>query len=406
MTPAGPNKETSAMFHLAFKRRRALAMAGAFAAMVLATPPALAQDFPTTPRLNDNGERWRFGYLEGGQYIDYETITKQTVRGLMRLGWIEAADLPDGQGAEPGEFWRWMSENLQSDYIEFVADAYYTAGNFDSSQRPLTREAIHARLMQTGDIDLVIAMGTWAGLDLRVEGLGVPVVVGSTSDPIGSGIIDSADDSGMDHLHAKAEPDRYQLQVRLFHDIIGFQRLGIVYADTAEGRTYGGVGAVEEVAQERGFEIVTCNAPYETLEQAQVEANVIACYEEIAGQVDAIYLTVHRGITANSLAPVMDAINRNLVPTFSMLGSGEVQRGVLMSIAQADFSYVGEFHAETIARILNGALPRDLVQRWSAPPKIALNLAAAERIGFDPPVDLLLASDEIYDSIIGPVGDN
>jgi len=390
------------MFNFASYRPRARVAAGALAALLATTFPALAQDFPTTPRLTDSGERWRFGYLEGGQYIDYETITKQTVRGLMRLGWIEPADLPDGQSAEPGGFWRWMAENLESDYIEFVSDAYFTAGNFDSTQRPITRDAIRARLTQTGDIDLVIAMGTWAGLDLRVEGLGVPVVVGSTSDPIGSGIIDTADDSGMDHLHAKVEPDRYQLQVRLFHDIIGFQRLGIVYADTPEGRTYGGVGAVEEVAIERGFDIITCNAPYESLEQAQVEANVIACYEEIAPQVDAIYITVHRGITAMSLVPVMEAINRNLVPTFSMLGSGEVQRGVLMSIAQADFSYVAEFHAETIARILNGALPRDLVQRWSAPPKIALNLAAAERIGFDPPVDLLLASDEIYDSIIGP----
>jgi len=364
-----------------------------------------ASAFPTTPRTND-GERWRFGYLEGGQYGDYETITEQTVRGLMRLGWIEETVIPDEMSTSPGEFWFWMAENLSSDYIEFVADAYYAAGNFDSDLRPATRQAVHDRLANVGDIDLMIAMGTWAGQDLRVEGLGVPVVVGSTSDPIGAGIIDSAEDSGMDHLHAKVEPDRYHLQVRLFHDIIGFERLGIVYADTREGRTYGGVDAVEEVAAERGFQVVTCNAPYETLPQDVVEANVIACYEEIASQVDAIYVTVHRGITTNSLGPIMTAVNRNLVPTFSMLGSGEVQRGVLMSIAQADFSYVGDFHAETIARILNGALPRDLDQRWSAPPKIALNLAAAERIGFDPPVDLLLASDEIYDTIIGPTVDN
>jgi hypothetical protein len=26
----------------------------------------------------------------------------------------------------------------------------------------------------------------------------------------------------------------------------------------------------------------------------------------------------------------------------------------------------------------------------------------AERIGFDPPVDLLLASDQIFDAILGP----
>ncbi len=369
--------------------------------------PAWADDsdFPTTPTTRDDGEPWRLGYLEGGQYQDYEIITEATVRGLMNLGWIEQQSLPDGLSETPGEFWTWMSENLQSDYIEFVDEAYYSPGDFDSDLRPDVRDEVITRLTETGDIDLMIAMGTWAGQDLRHEGLGVPVIVGSTSDPISAGIIDSATDSGMDHLHAKVEPDRYQLQVGLFHDIIEFQRLGIVYDDSTEGRTFGGVDAVEEVSAERGFDIVECNAPYTGLPQEEIEAGVIDCYAEIAPEVDAIYVTVHRGVTARSLPEIMSVINDNLVPTFSMLGSGEVQRGVLMSIAQADFAYVGEFHAETIARILNGASPRDLDQRWSAPPKIALNLAAAERIGFDPPVDLLLASDEIYETIIGPDGD-
>lgn len=383
-------------------RRPVLRAMGLLALLLPAAAPAnVAEGWPVAPRAADGGAPWRLGYLEGGQYEDYETITRATVRGLMALGWIVPAPLPDEPGAEPGALWRWMAENLESDYIAFVADAYYTAGNFDSAVRPRTRAALLDRLRHRGDLDLILAMGTWAGQDLRVAGLGVPVVVGSTSDPVAAGIIDSPDDSGMDHLHAKVEPDRYQLQVALFHDIIGFARLGIVHADTPEGRTYGGVDAVEEVAAERGFEVLRCHAPYAGLAQEEVEARAIACHEWLAPQVDAIYVTVHRGVTAASLGPIMAAVNAHGLPTFSMLGSGQVRRGVLMSIAQADFADVGVFHAETIARILNGASPRALVQRWAAPPKIALNLVAAERIGFDPPVDLLLASDEIYDSIEG-----
>ncbi len=384
------------------RRRRARFTGLAVLPLLALAPPIAADDtVGTAPTLAAEGERWRIGYLEGGQYVDYETITTATIRGLMELGWIEPAELPTTQGAEAGDFWRWFAENLRSDYIEIVPDAYYTAGDFDSDVRPETRAAILDRLTGTGDIDLVIAMGTWAGQDLRVEGLGVPVIVGSTSDPVGAGIIDSPADSGMDHLHARVEVERYQRQLRLFHDLIGFNRLGIVYADTSEGRTYGGVDAVTDVAGERGFDVVSCDAPYAGLPQQEVEARVVACYEQIASDVDAIYVTVHRGITERSLPTIMDSINRNLVPTFSMLGSSEVRRGVLMSIAQADFSHVGRFHAETIARILNGASPRALSQEWSSPPKIALNLFAAERIGFDPPVDLLLASDEIYDSVEG-----
>jgi hypothetical protein len=53
--------------------------------------------------------------------------------------------------------------------------------------------------------------------------------------------------------------------------------------------------------------------------------------------------------------PVLKPIVEAKLPSFSMLGSTEVRHGALMSIAQADFSYVGLFHAETIARIFNGA---------------------------------------------------
>jgi hypothetical protein len=51
-----------------------------------------------------------------------------------------------------------------------------------------------------------------------------------------------------------------------------------------------------------------------------------------------------------------------------------------------------------MARIFHGAKPRQLSQLWIDPPKIALNLATARIIGFDPPVDILLAADEVYET--------
>ncbi|MCF8480719.1 MAG: hypothetical protein K9H25_09825 [Rhodospirillum sp.] len=372
---------------------------GALSLSPLAQADQKGADLPMAPVLND-GAKWRIGYMEGGQYIDYQTITMATLNGLADLGWMDSIKLPEDLPKTPGAFWSYVAENAKSDYLDFVADAYYAPGNFDKEQRPKVKAEVLERLNKTADIDLMIAMGTWAGQDLAVaENTTVPVVVGSTSDPIGAGITKSAEDSGQDNIHAKVEPARYQRQVGIFNDIIPFSKLGIVYSETAEGRTYGGVDAVEEVAAERGFEIVRCEAPYEDLPQDQVELGVLDCYKKVSAEADAIYITVHRGVTEESLPKIMEVINAAKLPSFSMLGSGEVRRGVLMSVAQADFSYVGRFHAEVIAKIFNGAKPRDIDQRWSAPPKIALNLKEAEIIGFDPPVDILIASDEIYEDI-------
>ena len=341
----------------------------------------------------------RIGYYEGGQYPDYEIILKAIVRGLITLNWMEPLEIPPQNNPTPGGFWAYLSTHAVSNYLEFVPDAYYNAGNFDRELRPKARERLIKRLNEQGDINLMIAMGTWAGQDLANDSHHVATVVASTSDPIGSNIIKSAEDSGFDHLHAKVEPDRYARQIELFHDIIHFGKLGVVFEDTLEGRTYAAVDAIERTAKARGFEIVSCFAPFSGVPQEEAESKVAACYEKIASTVDAVYLTVHRGLNAQSLPRVVAALATAQRPSFSMLGESEVKRGVLMSVAQGNYSYVGHFHAETIARIFNGAQPRKLSQVWLAPAKIALNLKVAELIGYDPPVDILLACDEIYQTI-------
>ncbi len=362
-----------------------------------AAPVSQADTWPTTPVAPATHERWRIGYVESGDYVDYALTLAETVDGLELLGWLKYSQpRPDNLGGP--ELWKWLSENVESAYLEFVADAYWRPGNFDASQRGPMRKAISERLNSDKDIDLIIAMGTWAGQDMRELGPPVPTIVGSVSDAIASGLADSAQDSGRDNLHTRIEPERYQRQLRLFHEIVGFDTLGIVYENSEEGRSYAAVGAAEQVAAERNFKLEHCHAPSASIPIEQAVVNAVGCYEQLAKRhVDAIYVTTHRGVTATSIEQIAATLLQARIPSFSMAGSREVQQGLLMSVAQADLSHVGLFHAETIARTLNGAKPRQLSQLWVAPPKIALNLSTARRIGFDPPVDILLAADEVYE---------
>lgn len=358
---------------------------------------AWTQNAPITPRDND-GQKWRIGYLEGGTFPDYTIIFLRTVAGLMDLGWIEPMELPETYDPDHRRTWEWVADNIRSDYLEFVKDAFYTS-DFKADLREQTRKNLLHRLNEQQDIDLILAMGTWAGLDLANDRHSVPTVVASTSDPVASGIVVSEEDSGFDHLHAKLEPDRYARQLRLFHDIIGFTNMGLVYEDSLEGRTFAAVADAELVAKERGFTLTHCHARNNdvTLEQAAAEA--LSCYSELAPQVDGLYITVHRGEGLEFLPALLEPLLTNEVATFAMAGSEFVRHGALLSIAHAGFSYVGRFHAETIAKIFNGAKPRELTQKWTAPPKIALNLKTAEIVGFDPPFDILAAADEVFERI-------
>lgn len=371
------------------------APAAAPAATAAAQGIAAARVFPTTLKPRPDGRKWRLGYFESGDYSEYPRTLRVIVAGLRQLGWLTVPPIPAGLSSR--QIWQFLAENAHSDVLEFVPDAWWQPGNFDASKRPAVRQAIQDRIRQRGDIDLIIAMGTLAGQDMATLGAPVPTVVASTSDAVGAHIVKSAEDSGLDNLHARVQPERYQRQVRLFRDIVRFKTLGLVYDDTPEGRTYAAVDAVEQVARELHFTVRSCNARANGIPQEEATRNVLACYREIAPHIDAAYVTVHRGITPDSVAEVAAILRDAKVPSFSMLGSEEVRKGILMSLAQADYSYVGLFYAETIARIFNGARPRQLNQIWVDPAKIALNLETARIIGFDPPVDILLAADEVYE---------
>lgn len=356
-------------------------------------------NMPFAPKKKPAGGKWRIGYLEGGPYIQYQQTLRATALSLAKLGWIAPIEIPDFADPEDtGEMWKFLAAKVKSDFLEFVENAH-ASSNWDDKLRAETAKKVQDRLGGKGDLDLMIAMGTWAGQDLANDKHHTPVEVMSTSNPLDAKIIKSLDDSGLDHLHARIDPDRYKRQVRLFHDIVGFTRLGIVYEDTVAGRSYAAVDDVELVAKERGFAITPCATQLDVPDSNLANKNLQACHDKLAPQADALYLTENGGMRADRMPSLLAPIFKHKIPTFSQAGSDDVRYGVLLSIAQAGFKYVGEYHAKVIGQILNGAQPRKLSMIFEDPPKIAINLKTSELIGFDPPVDILMAADEIYENI-------
>ncbi|MGK0289598.1 MAG: ABC-type uncharacterized transport system substrate-binding protein [bacterium] len=350
-----------------------------------------------SPVLN-NGKKWRIGYIQGGPYRDYHDIFTATIRSLMDLGWIEKGTIPKATEKEGNKvIWQWLAKQ-KSNYLEFVQNGYYSS-NWDKKIRPNTKTQLINRLNTKKGLDLVIAMGTWAGQDLANNKHSTSTIVLSTSDPLQSKIITSITDSGFDHLHATIDPTRYERQVQLFHDIIKFKKLGVIYEDSLEGRSYAALSDIQKVSKAKGFSIVSCIAKFSTPKPADAERNVVKCTNELAKKVDALYIPVHSGVNTKNMPALLKPLYENKIPTFSQSGSIDVQYGVLLSIAQAQQKYVGQFHADTIAKVLHGVKPRSLKMIFEEPPKIAINLKAAKLISYDPPVDILGVADEIYQEI-------
>ena len=340
-------------------------------------------------------KKWRIGYFEGGDYIDYKKTLLATVEGLMVLGWIEPFDFQKFSESDVKTIWNTLANEAKSRYLCFVKDAFYSAG-WETDLRENVVDAITNRIKNKADIDLIMAMGTWAGQDLSKQALNTNVLVMTASDPVASGIIKSPHDSGADNLHAHIDPTLFERQIRLFYDQIKFKKIGVIFEDSVSGRSYAGVDSIESLSKELDFEIVPCFAVSDISDAEKREKAYLSCIDKIAANIDALYVTLHGGVSNESIPLVVERSKYHRLPTFSQSGSHEVEMGLLMSFSRNSFKKVGLYQAAIMANVFNGAKPGELDQVFEEPLNISLNLSTAEAIGYTPSAAVIAAADEIY----------
>ena len=347
----------------------------------------------STPVLN-NGQKWRIAYYEGGPYSDYTDTMRMFVKGLVEQKWIQGQNLPEIFQEMPKPYWDWL-HRCNSPFLSFSEQDAYSA-NWDDLQRSQIRKTLLKKL-KAGTIDLVIAMGTWAGKDLANNEHAVPTMVMSTSDPIKAGIIKNAANSGYEHVTARVDPDRYLRQLRMFHRIVGFQTLGIAYENTADGRLYSSIDEVYQVAGERGFSVISCQVTDTTPDTAMSDDSCLACYRQLARKADAVYVTALSCVDRR-VPDIAEVFRAAGIPSFSMLGSKFVQKGLMLSISSdSGYMKLGRYNAMKFGAILNGTPPASLPQVFEDPLEIAVNLETARQIGFDIPGSILKIAAEIYE---------
>ncbi len=353
----------------------------------------------TDPVLN-NGKKWRIAYYEGGAYSNYQLTLVSTIQGLVKLGWIDSVDFPknlDESSNRPT--WNHLSHHIKSKYLEFVNDGFLSA-DWISEKRAKNKDKFIYRLSKKRDIDLVFAMGTWAGADLANNQHSTPTIVMSTSDPVRAKIIKSPQDSGYDHVFARCDPKRYERQIRLFHRIVRFKNLGMIIENSDDGRLHSAWKDVVKVSKERNFEITPCYVQDVEIEANESIKQCLQCLKKIAPKIDGFWLTGLQGTQAKFIHNYIPILIEYKIPSWSLVQNPKlIKRGILMAFTKKDFSRVGMFQAETIAKILNGAKPRNLNQVFEDMDTIAVNTKTAELINYSIPHSILRISDIKYDEI-------
>lgn len=341
--------------------------------------------------------KYRIAYVETEPWLEYPENFVAILKGLEHFGWIDDLEgLPYVEGQyESDAIWAWLVAN-PSPYLEFIEDAHYTLSLMGDEPE----EIILKRLEERNDIDLIICMGTSAGQILKSDRHSVPIAVFASTNAYESGIVNAIEYSKVPNVWAHMDPDRYQRQFAVFHDIFKFEKMGLVYEDSEIGLIYAAMDDAQIIAKRQGFEIIA-HPVKEPENDADIERyynDLIAIHEQLASEVDAMYLTM-APIENSRLAEILSPFYEADIPVFSQLGSPEVRAGALLSIAQADGELQGQFFAETIIKILKGTPAEDLMQLFQGSPHIAINLEVAELIAYQPLFEILLVADLIFTEI-------
>jgi ABC-type uncharacterized transport system substrate-binding protein len=364
------------------------------------TAVAASGDTLNAPSLNQ-GKRWRVAYVETGPYANYAGTLYYLLKGLESRGWVKGVErIPYTWGqTDTKEMWSYISSQKEfSSFIEFVPDSYYSLKSIPGQEGEVVK-----RFSQKKDSDLLIVMGTVAGKLMSVEDVQSKIMVFSTSNAVKSGIVKAANSSGRQKVWAHLDPVRYKQQLQVFADIFQFKKMGVVYEDSPNGKAFAAVDDIEAVAKEKRFEIVRKLVPGTKgiEDQDRYFKDLLQAHAELAAEVDGFYYAVSPapGIRQEQLYAVLQPFYEKRIPVFAQLGDEDVSRGALLSLARADFFGMGQFGAEQLAKLLNGASADTLPQLYSDTPTIALNFQVAKQIGYKPPFEILLVSDKVFLSI-------
>jgi ABC-type uncharacterized transport system substrate-binding protein len=349
------------------------------------------------PKTN-NGHKWRIGYCETEPFSNYSGILNSIINGFQEYGWLKnTQDLPYKEGQDDtNAMWEWLSKKNKGEYMEFPEDAHYTLSTMKSTDGKKPEDIIIDRLNSKKDIDLMIVMGTKAGILLGNNKHKVPIFVFSASNAYTSGIVKAVDYSGSSHIWAHMDTNRFKRQLQVFNDVFKFKKMGIVYEDSELGKSYTALNDIEYMAEERGFSIERefVNESKGAGDTERYHNDLKAAYKRLAQKVDAFYITAAT-IDPKWLPELLEPFYKKKVPVFSQLGSDEVKAGALMSITYFDFPNMGRFGADTIIQAMSGVPVEKLKQTYENTPQIILNLEAAKKIEYKPSFDIMLVADKI-----------
>ena len=346
------------------------------------------------PIKKPGGGKFTLAYVDIDPYNETFRMLYYVIESLKDDGWINYDALPFDPETDSDSLalMDWLADNAESEYMAFDKTAhYYTTVSTEEE----ICESLRQHIEVNKDIDAVLTMGTSPSLMVEEFGFDIPLLMYAVSDPIGSGLIESAEDSGNENYWAHVDSSAYSRQMQYYFDTFAFKNIGSVYGE----EIVCALPDYRSVAKQNGFSITEYQLNRESFDNEEEYYDRLAeIYRRMVSEdkVDAYILNTDVIPSSEKAAEMMKVFFDANIPVVAQVGSAYVKSGAaVMIVDPRDAVGTGPFVSNIIGSVFNGSKPGDLEQEYVSSPFLTLNLDVADEIEFKPSFEMLIACEKI-----------
>lgn len=233
------------------------------------------------------------------------------------------------------------------------------------------------RLLADPEVDLVITAGVLGSNEAGHRGpLPKPVIAPFVINAALQGIPQVDGASGVRNFTYVAFPADVVHNIRIFQSVVPFKRMAYLYTPVVIESIPELIPNLTRAVSELDLEI----------DFVPIQGDVRAAVTSIPAGVEAVYVLPLLGLDGAQTDEAIEVLIERKLPTFSVVGTDEVERGMLVGTAP-DFNIpkLSRRVAINVQRILLGEDPSVFRVVFTRGERLTINMTTARRIGVFPP---------------------
>ncbi|MBT7616984.1 MAG: TolC family protein [Calditrichaeota bacterium] len=240
------------------------------------------------------------------------------------------------------------------------------------------------KLLADKDVDLILALGMLASNYICCEkGFNKPVIAPFVVDAELQGLDMPDGVSGIKNLNYLSVPASVSRNIDAFRDIVLFDRLAVLESGLADMALPQLKNHFKDAGKSKEIEIT-----YIPIFKSADEAKAIP------DDVQAVYVGVMTHLTELEFDNLVQYLIERKLPSFSVLGSIDVKRGIMAGLARSDMLFrFSRRTALNVQRILLGEKAHELPVVFSVGQRLILNLNTVRQIGISPPWEIMTEAE-------------